>query len=135
MDKENKQLIDKEVFDTFFRENYCEIEYENVKSDFEEIAARGLEELFTDDTDITRVNEKNFIIYLRSYTYGEFEAILEEVFDSLNPEILDAVMDISDTMEEQAEITAIYWDTCENLLKTFLKELYRTKISKMIENC
>ena len=73
-------------------------------------------------------------MYLRSYIYGEFEAITEEVFDSLNPEIVDAVMDISSTMENQDEITSIYWNTMEELLKNFLGQLFDEKIDAMIKN-
>ena len=31
-----ENIVDKEVFDTFFRENYCEVDYNSVRSDFEE---------------------------------------------------------------------------------------------------
>ena len=58
--------ITKEVFDVFFKENYCEIDYRDVKKDFEAIADRSLEELFTDETDITKLNRRNFVIYLQS---------------------------------------------------------------------
>ncbi len=126
-------IIDKEVFDTFFKESYCTVEYGMVKEDFEEIASRGLEELFADETDITKLTDKNFIVYMRGDTYSEFEEIVEETFDDLNPEILDAVMDISVSMDNCDEITAVYWETKENLLKHFLKTLYAQKIKGMIE--
>ena len=128
-----ENIVDKEVFDTFFRENYCEVDYNSVRSDFEEAVDGGLEWLFVDDTDFSKVTEKNFILYLRSAAYGEFEASVEEAFDTINPEIMDAVMDVSMTSENEDEITSIYWNTCDDLLKKFLKELYRTKISKLIE--
>lgn len=124
--------MDKEVFDTFFRENYCPLEYKNVQTDFEEVAACGLEYLFTDGTDYSKITEKNFIVYLRSQAYGEFEAIVEEAFDALNPEIVDAVMDLSISSENEDELTAVYWETCEDLLKSFLKELFKTRIAGML---
>lgn len=126
-------IIDKEVFDTFFKESYCTVEYGMVKEDFEEIASRGLEELFADETDITKLTDKNFIVYMRGDTYSEFEEIVEETFDDLNPEILDAVMDISVSMDNCDEITAVYWETKETLLKHFLKTLYAQKIKGMID--
>lgn len=134
MEEKNAPVIDKEVFDTFFHENYCKVDYENVKKDFEEVIRCDVEELFIDTTDFSKITKKNFIVYLRSYVYGEFEAIMEEVFDSLNPEIADAVMDVSTTMEEQDEITAIYWNTMEELLKKFLGQLFDEKIDAMIKN-
>lgn len=138
MDKSNKEkieteAIDREVFSTFFRENYCDIEYSQVKAEFEEIAAGGLEELFIDSADFSKINKKNFIIYLRSYIYGEFEAVVEEVFDSLNPEITDAVMDIGTTMQNQDEITESYWDKQATLLKIFLEQLFDEKIEAMLK--
>lgn len=134
MEEKNAPVIDKEVFDTFFHENYCKLDYENVKQDFEEVIQCEVEELFIDTADFAKITKKNFIVYLRSYIYGEFEAITEEVFDSLNPEIVDAVMDISSTMENQDEITSIYWNTMEELLKKFLGQLFDEKIDAMIKN-
>lgn len=133
MAKEKAPIIDKEVFDTFFHENYCAVDYENVKSEFENVINCGVEELFIDTVDFAKVTKKNFIVYLRSYIYGEFEAIVEEVFDSLNPEIADAVMDVSCTMDEQDEITSVYWNTSEELLKKFLGQLFDEKIEEMIK--
>ena len=40
------QKIDKEVFDKFFKESYCTVEYETVKEEFERIASIG-NDLFT----------------------------------------------------------------------------------------
>lgn len=128
-------VIDREVFDTFFHENYCALDYADIKNDFEEIADRGLEELFIDSADITKITKKNFIVYMRGDVYGEFESIIEEAVDSLNPEIADAVMDLSSATDEAGEITSVYWDTCEELLKKFLKTLFDRKIQKMLEEC
>jgi hypothetical protein len=130
-----EQKIDKEVFDTFFRENYCAVDYASIKNDFEEIAERGLEEMFIDNADISRITRKNFIVYMRGEIYGEFEAVIEEAFDSLNPEITDAVIDLSVSAEDVGEITTLYWNTCEELLKQFLGTLFDQKIGKMLEEC
>lgn len=124
--------ITKEVFDVFFKENYCEIDYRDVKNEFEEIADRTLEELFTDETDITRVNRRNFVIYLQSDVYCEFEDVLEEVMDAINPEVMDAVMDVSATTSNGDEITEIYWDTKDKLRKDFLALVFDAKIAPKI---
>lgn len=124
--------ITKEVFEVFFKENYCEIDYRDVKNEFEEIADRTLEELFTDETDITRVNRKNFVIYLQSDVYCEFEDVLEEVMDTINPEVMDAVMDVSATTSNGDEITEIYWDTKDKLRKDFLALVFDAKIAPKI---
>lgn len=124
--------ITKEVFDVFFKENYCEIDYRDVKNEFEEIADRTLEELFTDETDITKVNRRNFVIYLQSDVYCEFEDVLEEVMDAINPEVMDAVMDVSATTSNGDEITEIYWDTKDKLRKDFLALVFDAKIAPKI---
>ena len=124
--------ITKEVFDVFFKENYCEIDYWDVKNDFEEIADRTLEELFTDETDITKVNRKNFVIYMQSDVYCEFEDVLEDVMDAINPEVMDAVMDVSATTSNGDEITEIYWDTKDKLRKDFLGLVFDAKIAPKI---
>lgn len=124
--------ITKEVFEVFFKENYCEIDYRDVKNEFEEIADRTLEELFTDETDITKVNRRNFVIYLQSDVYCEFEDVLEEVMDAINPEVMDAVMDVSATTSNGDEITEIYWATKDKLRKDFLALVFDAKIAPKI---
>lgn len=124
--------ITKEVFEVFFKENYCEIDYRDVKSDFEEIADKSLEDLFIDETDITKINRKNFVIYLFSDVYYEFEAALEEVMDAINPEVADAVMDVSTTTSNGDEITEIYWETKDKLMKDFLGLTYDAVIAPKI---
>ena len=100
------QKIDKEVFDKFFKESYCTVEYE----------ARNL-------------NRENFILYLTSDSYCDFEAAVQEAMDDLNPEILDAVMDVTEAQEDGDEITEVYWDTQRELLHDFLLRLYDEVIS------
>lgn len=124
--------ITKEVFEVFFKENYCEIDYRDVKKEFEAIADRSLEELFTDETDITKLNRKNFVIYLNSDVYCEFEDTLDEVMDAINPEVLDAVMDVSTTTSNGDEITEIYWETKTKLRKDFLGLVYDARIAPKI---
>jgi hypothetical protein len=123
---------DPEVFHNFFKENYCSIEYKVVRREFLEIAERGLETLFAENTDFSRINRKNFVVYLRSETYCDFEAIVIETFDAINSEIADAVMDVSLNLEREDEITEVYWETCDSLLKDFLAQLYDEKIAGMI---
>jgi hypothetical protein len=123
---------DPEVFHNFFKENYCSIEYKVVRREFLEIAERGLETLFAENTDFSRINRKNFVVYLRSETYCDFEAIVIETFDAINSEIADAVMDVSLNLEREDEITEVYWETCDGLLKDFLAQLYDEKIAGMI---
>lgn len=121
-----EQKIDKEVFDTFFRENYIPVEYDNVKEEFYEIADIGYD-MFSEELGDKELTEKNFVLYLRSEVYCQLEACVEEAFELLNSEIVDAVMDISVSMANEDEITGVYWSTMEDLLKEFLRQLYRDK--------
>ena len=89
------QKIDKEVFDKFFKESYCTVEYETVKEEFERIASAG-NDLFTGSYEARNLNRENFILYLTSDSYCDFEAAVQEAMDDLNPEILDAVMDVTE---------------------------------------
>ena len=57
------QKIDKEVFDKFFKESYCTVEYETVKEEFERIASAG-NDLFTGSYEARNLNRENFILYL-----------------------------------------------------------------------
>ena len=122
------QKIDKEVFDKFFKESYCTVEYETVKEEFERIASAG-NDLFTGSYEARNLNRENFILYLTSDSYCDFEAVVQEAMDDLNPEILDAVMDVTEAQEDGDEITEVYWDTQRELLHDFLLRLYDEVIS------
>ena len=71
------QKIDKEVFDKFFKESYCTVEYETVKEEFERIASIG-NDLFTGSYEARNLNRENFILYLTSDSYCDFEAAAAE---------------------------------------------------------
>lgn len=124
---ENK--IDKEVFDKFFTESYCSVDYETVKEDFESVASAG-NDIFTGSYEARILNRENFILYLTSESYCDFEAIVQEAMDDLNPEILDAVMDVTEAQTDGDEITEKYWETQRELLNNFLLRLYDEVISK-----
>lgn len=123
---ENK--IDKEVFEKFFTESYCTVDYETVKEEFEEVAAAG-NDIFTGSYEARNLKRENFILYLTSESYCDFEAIVQEAMDDLNPEILDAVLDVTGTQPDGDEITEKYWDTQRELLHKFLLRLYDEVIS------
>ena len=66
---------------------------------------------------------------ITSEAYCDFEAAVQEAMDDLNPEILDAVMDVTENTPDGDEITEKYWDTQRTLLKEFLEQLYDKVIS------
>ena len=78
------------------------------------------------------MNRRNFVIYLQSDVYCEFEDVLEEVMDAINPEVMDAVMDVSATTSNGDEITEIYWATKDKLRKDFLALVFDAKIAPKI---
>jgi hypothetical protein len=117
------ETVDKEVFDKFFTESYCAVDYATVQAEFEEVARAG-NDIFTGNYEARNLNRENFILYLTSAAYCDFEAIVQEAMDDLNPEILDAVMDVVEAQEDGDEVTERYWDTQRELLHTFLLQLY-----------
>ena len=48
----------------------------------------------------------------------------------MNPEILDAVMDITEAQDDGDTVTEKYWETQRELLKKFLMQLYDDVISR-----
>lgn len=124
---ENK--IDKEVFDKFFTESYCAPDYKTVQEEFEAVASAG-NDIFTGSYEAKNLKRENFILYLTSESYCDFEAIVQEAMDDLNPEILDAVMDVTEAQPDGDEITEKYWETQRELLNEFLLRLYDEVISK-----
>lgn len=123
------EKIDKEVFDKFFTESYCEVDYATVKESFEEIASVG-NEIFTGSYEARNLKKENFVLYLTSDVYCDFEAAVQEAMDDLNPEILDAVMDITEAQDDGDIVTEKYWETQRELLKKFLGQLYDEVISR-----
>lgn len=121
------QKIDKEVFDKFFAESYCSVDYETVREEFERIAQAG-NDIFTGSYEARNLNRDNFILYLTGGSYCDFEAAVQEAMDDLNPEILDAVMDVTEAQADGDAVTEKYWDMQRELLHTFLLRLYDTVI-------
>ena len=124
-----EQKIDKELFDKFFTESYCVVDYATVKEEFEKIARAG-NDIFTGSYEAKNLNRDNFILYLTSEAYCDFESAVQEVMDDLNPEILDAVMDVTEAQPDGDEVTEIYWETQRELLYEFLLNLYDETIAK-----
>lgn len=124
-----EKAIDKEVFEKFFHENYCEVEYAQVREEFEQIARRE-EGIFTDGYSVRGLKRENFILYLTSESYCDFEAVVQETMDDLNPEILDAMLDVTSTQPDGDEVTEIYWETQRELLNGFLLRLYDEVLSR-----
>ena len=104
------------------------VDYTTVKEEFEQIASVG-NDIFTGSYEARNLNRGNFILYLTSEVYCDFEAAVQEAMDDLNPEILDAVMDVTENTPDGDEITEKYWDTQRTLLKEFLEQLYDEVIS------
>lgn len=123
------EKITKEVFDKFFIESYCVVDYATVKESFEEVASAG-NDIFTGSYEAKNLKRNNFVLYLTSDAYCDFEAIVQEAMDDLNPEILDAVMDITEMQDDGEDVTEKYWETQRELLKEFLGKLYDDVISR-----
>ena len=118
-----EQRIEKEVFEKFFTESYCPVDYETVCEEFIRIAQAG-NDIFTGSYEVRNLNRDNFILYLTSESYCDFEAAVQEAMDDLNPEILDAVLEVTEMQPDGDEITERYWETQRELLHTFLFRLY-----------
>ena len=117
-----EQRIEKEVFEKFFTESYCPVDYETVREEFIRIAQAG-NDIFTGSYEVRNLNRDNFILYLTSESYCDFEAAVQEAMDDLNPEILDAVLEVTEMQPDGDEITEKYWETQRELLRTFLLRL------------
>ncbi len=98
-----EQRIEKEVFEKFFTESYCPVDYETVREEFIRIAQAG-NDIFTGSYEVRNLNRDNFILYLTSESYCDFEAAVQEA--------------------DGDEITEKYWETQRELLHTFLLHLY-----------
>lgn len=115
---------DKESFEAFFQEMYVPIDYKTIQKEMREAAEPGWE-LFTEEyQQIHHIKKENYILYLTGDAYCTFEEIIENAVDMLNPEVSDAVLEISAGMDYDSSITEIYFDTTEKLLKEMLDCLF-----------
>ena len=98
------QKIDKEVFDKFLKRVTAP---SNMRRSRRSLSGshRSGNDLFTGSYEARNLNRENFILYLTSDSYCDFEAAVQEAMDDLNPEILDAVMDVTEAQEDGDEIT------------------------------
>ncbi len=115
---------DKESFEAFFQEMYVPIDYKTIQKEMREAAEPGWE-LFTEEyQQIHHIKKENYILYLTGDAYCTFEEIIENAVDMLNPEVSDAVLEISAGIDYDSSITEIYFDTTEKLLKEMLDCLF-----------
>ena len=121
---------DKESFEEFFKEMYVPIDYKSIREEMREAAKAGWD-LFTEEyQQVHHMKKENYILYLTSDAYCTFEEIIENAVDMLNPEVSDAVMEISAGVSYDSSITEIYFDTIETSLKEMLDCLYDDVFAK-----
>lgn len=125
------EFKDKESFEEFFQQSYVPVDYQSIRSEMREAAAGGWE-LFTEEYRQRGViSKKNYVLYMTSDAYCTFEEIVEQAVDELNSGIADVVMEIGNEMEFDNDITEIYFDTTEKLLKEMLDALYDDVLCKL----
>ena len=61
------------------------------------------------------------------------EDCVTEAFAALNPEIVDAVMELGVTQKDSDAVTEVYWDTVNQLFTGFLKQLYQELFEEGME--
>lgn len=88
-------------------------------------------DLLVDGKTLKDVTRKNYVIYMNSDIYCQIEDLIEEAMNELNPEIEEAILDITTTTGNGDEITQMYWDTKDKLMKDFLGKLYDEYLSKL----
>lgn len=121
---------DKESFEEFFKEMYVPIDYKSIREEMREAAKAGWD-LFTEEyQQVRHMKKENYILYLTSDAYCTFEEIIENAVDMLNPEVSDAIMEISAGVSYDSSITEIYFDTIETSLKEMLDCLYDDVFAK-----
>ena len=121
---------DKESFEEFFKEMYVPIDYKSIREEMREAAKAGWD-LFTEEyQQVRHMKKENYILYLTSDAYCTFEEIIENAVDMLNPEVSDAIMEISAGVGYDSSITEIYFDTIETSLKEMLDCLYDDVFAK-----
>lgn len=121
---------DKESFEEFFKEMYVPIDYKSIREEMREAASAGWD-LFTEEyQQVHHMKKENYVLYLTSDAYCTFEEIIENAVDMLNPEVSDAIMEISAGVSYDSSITEIYFDTIEKSLKEMLDCLYDDVFAK-----
>lgn len=122
---------DKNSFDEFFREMYVPLDYRSIREDMRAAAETGWD-LFTEEyQQMHHLKKENYILYLTSDAYCNFEEIVEAAVDMLNPQVADAVMEISAGAGYDSSITELYFDTIDTTLKEMLDALFDDVLVKL----
>ena len=131
MDELFEQFPDKETFDTYLKENYKPLCYEDVKEAFEEFVISVDKKIFDSDYEAGGcINKDDFAENLSQTAEFTFQDTLTEVFYEKNPDLYETAF----ALYEAAQMTG---QGNKNVAQTFHEEynrLYIEFLNQMFDN-
>lgn len=127
MDELFEQFPDKETFDTYWKENYKPLCYEDVKEAFEEFVISVDKKIFDSDYEAGGcINKDDFAENLSQTAEFTFQDTLTEVFYEKNPDLYETAF----ALYEAAQMTG---QGNKNVAQTFHEEYNRLYIEFLNE--
>lgn len=124
-----------EAFEEYWKENYREIYYEDVKGAFENFVASAAGHIYLSDYEEKNcVSKEDFKENLSQEAQFTFQDTLTEVFYDKNPELYETAFAIYEEEQmagtEGAGVAQIFHETFGQLYAAFLDRLFEEKLSR-----
>ncbi|MGN0428297.1 MAG: serine/threonine protein phosphatase [Agathobacter sp.] len=129
-----KRFPTREAFDTYWKENYVPVSYEDVKAEYEKFVTSVEKHIFISDYEETgNISRDTFLENLSEDAYFLFQDTLTEVFYDKNPEVYELAFalyeeaqmsgqpekDVADSFHQ--EYNRLYMEFMLNMFDTFFK--------------
>ena len=124
----------REAFDTYWKETYVPVTYEDVREEYEKFVASVEKHIFISDYEETgNISRDTFLENLSEDAYFLFQDTLTEVFYDKNPEVYELAFalyeeaqmsgqpekDVADSFHQ--EYNRLYMEFMQNMFDTFFK--------------
>lgn len=129
MDELIERYPSREAFDKYWKENYKELTYADVKQAFEDFVASAEKHIFKSDYEEKgQISRENFMDYLNQTAEFTFQDTLTEAFYDKNPELYETAFALYEAAkmsgEETRNVAQIFHEEYHRLYQAFLLEMY-----------
>lgn len=129
-----ERFPNKEAFDNYWKNEYIELTYEDVREKFEAVLKEAEGHIFLSDYEENGcISQADFKENLSQDAEFMFQDILTEIFYEKNPELYETAFEIYEVSQMSGEgdkaIAQTFHETYQKLYQDFLNQLYEEKIA------
>ncbi len=121
----------KEAFNTYWNEHYVPLNYEDVKSEYEEFVSSAQKHIFLSDYEETKaISRDTFLDNLSEDAVFFFQDTLTEAFYDKNPKIYEYAFALYEEAQmsgqPKKDVADLFHQEYQRLYRTFLLEMFDT---------